>query len=80
MTPEDGVPLPSNVYPGTNTVLAFGNIDRLEGTLSRGGTSHQVSGIAVQPATYDLHWKIVVPKVDKTKKRAFSAPEEPLPI
>lgn len=77
MTPEDGVPLPSNVYPGTNTVLAFDNIDRLEGTLSGGETSHRVNGIAVQPVTDQ---KIVVPKVEKTKKRSFSAPEERLPI
>ena len=80
MTPENGVPLPSNIYPGTNTVLAFDNIDRLEGTLSGGGTSHRVNGIAVQPVTYNLHQKIVVPKVDKTKKRSFSSPEEPLRI
>ena len=46
--------LPSNIYPGTNTVLAFDNIDRLEGTLSGGGTSHRVNGIAVQPITYGL--------------------------
>ena len=77
MTPEDGVPLPSNIYPGTNTVLAFANIDRLEGTLSGGETSHRVNGIAVQPVTDQ---KIVVPKVEKTKKRSFSAPEERLPI
>ena len=61
MTPEDGVPLPSNIYPGTNTVLAFDNIDRLEGTLSVGGTSHRVNGIAVQPVTYGPNQKIVVP-------------------
>lgn len=80
MTPEDGVPLPNNIYPGQNTVLAFDNIDRLEGTLSGGGTSHRVNGIAVQPVTYGPHQEIVVPKVSKTKKRSFSAPEEPLPI
>ena len=76
MTPEDGVPLPSNIYPGTNTVLAFDNIDRLKGTLSGGGTSHWVNDIAVQPVTYGPDQKIVVPKVEKTKKRSFSAPEE----
>ena len=80
MTPEDGVPLPSNIYPGTNTVLAFDNIDRLKGTLSGGGTSHWVNGIAVQPVTYGSDQKIVVPKVEKTKKRSFSAPEESLLI
>ena len=80
MTPEDGVPLPRNIYPGTDTVLAFDNIeDWLEGTLSGGGT-HRVNGIAVQPVTDGPHQKIVVPKGDMTKKRSFSAPEEPLPI
>ena len=79
-TPEDRVPLSSNIYPGTNTVLAFDNIHRLEGTLSRGGTLHRVNGIAVQPVTYSPDQKIVVPKVDKTKKRPFSASEEHLPI
>ena len=77
---HDGVPLPSNIYPGTNTVLAFDNTDRLEGILSGGRTSHRVNGIAVQPFTYGPNQKIVVPKVDKTKKRSFSAQEEPLPI
>ena len=52
MTPEDGVPLPSNIYPGTNTVLAFDNIDRLEGTLCGSGTSLRVNGITVPPVTY----------------------------
>ena len=80
MTPAEGVPLPSSIYPGTNTVLAFDNIDRLEGTLSGSGTSHRVNGIAVQPVTYGLHQEIVGSKVEKTKKRSFSAQEEPLPI
>ena len=80
MTPADRVPLPSNIYPGTNTVLAFDNIDRLEGTLSGGGTSHRDNGIAVQPIIYGPHQEIVVSKVYKTKQRSFSAPEKPLPI
>lgn len=80
MTPEDGVALPSNIVPGTNTVLAFDNIDRLEGTLSGGGTSHRVNGIAVQPITYGPHKEVVVPKSCKTKKRSFAAPDDPLPV
>ena len=80
MTPENGIPLPSNIYPGTNTVLAFDNIDRLEGTLSGGGTTHCVNGISVQPVTYAPHCEIALAKVSKTKRRSFSAPEEPLPI
>ena len=80
MTPKNSIPFPSNIYPGTNTVLTFDNIDRLEGTLFGGGTSHRVNGIAVQPVTYGPHCEIVLPKVSKTKRRSFSAPEEPLPI
>lgn len=53
MTPEDGVRIPSNICPGTNSVLAFDDIDRLEVTLSGGGTSHCVNSIAIQPVTYD---------------------------
>lgn len=45
---EMAVNLPSNVYPGVPTTLAFDNIDRLEETLSRGGTSNQVNGIVIQ--------------------------------
>ena len=62
MTPEEGIPLPSNIYPGTNTVLAFDNIDRLERTLAGGGILHRVNGIAVQPVSYGPHQKMVVPK------------------
>ena len=69
-----------HIYSGKNTVLAFDNIDRLEGTLSGGGTSHRVNGIAIQHVTYSHHQETVVSKVDETKKRSFSAPEEPLLI
>lgn len=80
MTSEDSVPLSSNIHPGTSTVLAFDNIDRLEGTLSGGGTSHRVNGIAVQPVTYGPNQEVGIAEVEKTKKRSFSVPEEPLPI
>ena len=41
--------LPSNIYQGIFTTLAWDNIDRLEETTSGEGTSHRVNGIAVQP-------------------------------
>ena len=67
------------MYSGTNTVHPFDNIDRLEGASFGGGISHRVNGITVQPVAHGSHQEIVVPKVDKTKKRSSSTPEEPLP-
>ena len=49
MEPELGVVLPTKTYPCVPTTMAFDNIDRLEETLSGGGTSHRVNGIIVQP-------------------------------
>jgi len=47
MKPQDGIALPQSIFPHIDTTLAFDNIDRLEATLSGGGTSHRVNGIAV---------------------------------
>ena len=44
----EDTPLPSDIHPGVFTTLAWDNIDRLEETLSGGGTSHRVNGTAVQ--------------------------------
>ena len=46
---ELGIAIPSNIQPCVPTTVAFDNIDRLEATLSGGGTSHRVNGVAVQP-------------------------------
>ena len=35
-----------------STMLAWGNTDRLKETLSGGGTSHRINGIAVQPRVF----------------------------
>ena len=43
----DDVPLPTDLRPGIFTTLVWDNIDRLEETLSGGGTSHRVNGIAI---------------------------------
>ena len=77
---ENCTPLPGNIHPRTSTTLAFDNINRIEGTLSGGGTSHRVNGIAVQPAVCGPHPEKVLPKVDKSKQRSCAVLEEPLPI
>ena len=48
MNPENAVPLPDNIKPYISTSFAWDNINRLEETLSGGGTSHRVNGIATQ--------------------------------
>jgi hypothetical protein len=55
MTPENTVPLPDNIKPYNNTSLAWDNIDRTEETLSGGGTSHRVNGIAIQASYFGPH-------------------------
>lgn len=49
---NDSVALPENIIPHVTTTLAWDNIDRLEETLSGGGTSHRVNGIAMQQRYY----------------------------
>ena len=65
MAEPDGFPLPGNIHARFSTVLAFYNIDRLEGTLSGGGTSHRANGIAVQHAFCGSHLEVGLPKLDK---------------
>ena len=45
-----------------------------------GGTSHRVHGTAVQHTVCGPHLEVVLPKVDKSKKRSCSVTETPLPI
>ena len=45
---DKGIILPPSTHPCIPTILAFDNIDRLEETLSGGGTSHRVNGIIIQ--------------------------------
>ena len=51
---DHGVILPTNTHPCVPATLAFDNIDRLEETLSGGGTSHRVTGIIVQPQVMNV--------------------------
>ena len=75
----DAVVLPDNIKPHVFTTLAWDNIDRLEETLTGGGTSHRVNGIAVQPKLFGLEpLKPPVPIIPKNK--SFSLEELPLPV
>ena len=72
MTPENTIQLPDNIKPYVSTSLAWDNIDRLEETLSGGGTSHRVNGIAIQALQYgpDLPPVQKTPTVTKSKQRS----------
>ena len=77
----DDVPLSTDVRPGIFTTLVWDNIDRLEETLSGGGTSHRVNGIAIhQKDLYEDVEQRVPPRVPKTKKRSISGDSHNIPI
>ena len=83
MTQENAVPLPDNIKPHISTSLAWDNIDRLEETLSGGGTSHRVNGIAIQAQHLgpDLPPAQVTPVITKSKQRSLEVVSEcDLPI
>ena len=71
---SDGGLLPSKTNPCIPTTLAFDNIDRLDETLSGGGTSHRVNGIIVQPKIHTVQFER--PKIclneQKQKRRSIS--------
>ena len=77
---KDGIPLPENISPGVFTCLAWDNIDRLEETLTGGGTSHRVNGIVIQPKLEVAHPKANTPAVMKSKKRSINPPPLILPL
>lgn len=70
-TPENTVPLPESIKPYISTSLAWDNIDRLEETLSGGGTSHRVNGIAVQARHFGPHLPPLEMTIAKSKKRSL---------
>lgn len=49
---ENSIALPEHIKPYIHTTLAWDNIDRLEETLSGGGTFHRVNGIAIQQQVF----------------------------
>ena len=78
ITPENAVPIPDNITPHISTTLAWDNIDRLEETLSGGGTSHRVNGIAIQARHLgpDLPPAQVTPVIAKSKQRSLEVVSE----
>ena len=81
MKPQDGIAFPQSLFPHVDTTLAFDNIDRLEATLSGGGTSHHVNGIAVQSVTFGPQLpNNLVPQVAKDKQRTIEVADEPIPV
>ena len=77
---NNDTPLPCDIHPGVFTTLAWDNIDRLEETLSGGGTSHRVNGIAVQRKLIGpLPAKRLQP-VEKSKRRSIPADTDMIPI
>ena len=71
--------LPSNIYPGVPTTLAFDNIDRLEETLSGSGTSHRVNGIGIQPMVHTLEAPTPAVTMPKQRKRSIAQTQFVLP-
>eukprot|EP00058_Branchiostoma_floridae_P019404 XP_002604894.1 hypothetical protein BRAFLDRAFT_77273 [Branchiostoma floridae] len=77
---DSDLALPSDLHNQVFTTLAWDNIDRLEETISGGGTSHRVNGIAVQPKVTKPTEVKPLPPVAKTKKRSIDAPHTTLPL
>ena len=77
---QTGVALPSNIYQGVFTTLAWDNIDRLEETTSGESTSHRVNGIAVQPRIIGPMPQGEANTIKKSKKRSISPPPAALPM
>ena len=76
---EMAVILPSNIYPGVPTTLAFDNIDRLEETLSGGETSHGVKGIVIQPMVDTVEAPTPAVRKPKQKRRSITQTQFVLP-
>ena len=76
----EDAPLPSDIHPGVFTTLAWDNIDRLEETLSGGGTSHRVNGIAVQRKLIGPLPDRRTPIVEKSKRRSITSETDTIPL
>ena len=78
---ESSIPLPETIQPNIPTTLAWDNIDRLEETLSGGGTSHRVNGIVVQPRSYGPYAQknVTSEPTSKTKQRSVNVTPTQLP-
>ena len=73
---EKGLVLLSGVYPSKFTYLAWDYIDRLEETLSCGGTTHRVNGIIIQPTVRPTYAESII--IDKGKLRTLSTNDQVL--
>ena len=73
-TTGNEVSLSENIQPFVSTTIAWDNTDRLEETFLGTGTSHRVTGIAVQARYFGPNLP-PQPKTDlsKTKKRSISS-------
>ena len=77
----DDVPLPTNVHPSIPTVLTFDNIDRLEESLSGGGTSHRVNGMIIQAKSLScLPQRQISVVSKKDKKQSIQPSDKLLPV
>ena len=78
MTPENTVPLPDIIKSYVSTSLVWDNIDVLEETLSVGGTSHRVNGIAILARQYgpDLPLVQESPTITKSKQRSVEVVDD----
>ena len=73
--------LPDDIQPYVFATLAWDNIDRLEETLTGGGTSHRVNGIAVQPRMFGPNpLQPKRPVIPKSHRKMVEVDEIPLPI
>lgn len=71
--------LPQSIKCNVFTNLAWDNIDRLEETITGGGTMHRVNGIVVQPKVYGPHLPNAPrPLVEKRKQRSITLESPPL--
>ncbi len=78
-TPDAGIILSISIQPHIFTTVAWDNIDRIEETLSGGGTSHRVNGIAIQQCFIGLHLPKQTHTVEKTKRRSLDIGLQNLP-
>ena len=75
------VVLPASIKPYVFTNLAWGNIDRLEETLTGKGTSYRVNGIAVQPKVCGPHFlRDQLPRIEKIKQQSLNIEHQELPV
>lgn len=77
---DDSIKLPQSIHPYLYTSLAWDNIDRLEETLSGGGTSHRVNGIAVQPVHFGPFQETSDTIVERLGLKSLTVNQKLLPI